>query len=166
MNSYQRTGDVPSQDPIGNRKGGSPGSSLPCRTTNMANMAAGRSTSAAVDSRPPPGVVSWWPFRAQLPVRTVVAPEGAFSAQTLPARPFSYPAPTFPSAPLPRDPTTGIASVRAQSPPCLTSPEEGCPSAGQLRLSQNGGPGDQCNASASACEGVLKPRVCRGRPLS
>jgi hypothetical protein len=26
--------------------------------------------------------------------------------------------------------------------------------------------GDQCNASASACEGVLKPRVCRGQPLS
>jgi hypothetical protein len=26
--------------------------------------------------------------------------------------------------------------------------------------------GDQRNASASACEGVLKPRVCRGRPLS
>jgi hypothetical protein len=26
--------------------------------------------------------------------------------------------------------------------------------------------GGQRNASASACEGVLKPRVCRGRPLS
>jgi hypothetical protein len=24
----------------------------------------------------------------------------------------------------------------------------------------------QCNASARTCEGVLKPRVCRGRPLS
>jgi hypothetical protein len=35
------------------------------------------------------GVVSGWPFRAQLPVRTVAAPEGAFSAQTPPARPFS-----------------------------------------------------------------------------
>jgi hypothetical protein len=35
------------------------------------------------------GVVSGWPFRAQLPVRTVAAPEGAFSAQTPPTRPFS-----------------------------------------------------------------------------
>jgi hypothetical protein len=56
-------------------------------------MAAGRSTPAAADSRPSPGVVRWWPFRAQLPVRTAAPPEGAFSAQTPPARPFSYPAP-------------------------------------------------------------------------
>ena len=51
---------------------------------------------AATDSRSSPGVGWWWPFRAQLPVRTVAAPEGAFSAQTPPARPFSYPAPTLP----------------------------------------------------------------------
>jgi hypothetical protein len=59
-------------------------------------MVAGRSTPPAPDSRPPRGVVRWWPFRAQLPVRTVVAPEGAFSAQTPPARPFSYRPPATP----------------------------------------------------------------------
>jgi hypothetical protein len=61
-------------------------------------MVAGRSTPPAPDSRPSQGVVRWWPFRAQLPVRTVAAPEGAFSAQTPPARPFSYPATQQPPA--------------------------------------------------------------------
>jgi hypothetical protein len=59
-------------------------------------MAAGGSTPAATDSSPPPGVISGWPFRAQPLVRTAAAPEGAFSAQTPPARLFSYPTPTLP----------------------------------------------------------------------
>jgi hypothetical protein len=37
---------------------------------------AGRSTQAASDSSPPPGVGRWCPFRAQLPVWTVAAPGG------------------------------------------------------------------------------------------
>jgi len=39
-----------------------------------------------------------WPFRAQLPVRAAVPPEGAFSAQTPPARPCSRTSATFPAS--------------------------------------------------------------------
>jgi hypothetical protein len=51
-----------------------------------------RRSTRVPDSSRSRGVGRWWPFRAQLPVRTVVAPGGAFSAQTPPARPFSQPA--------------------------------------------------------------------------
>jgi hypothetical protein len=69
-----------------------------------------------------------WPFRAQLPVRAAVPPEGAFSAQTPPARPFSRTRATFPASA--DDPSVtappGIATVDAQSPPCLTPTGAGC----------------------------------------
>jgi len=54
---------------------------------------------------------------------------GAFSAQTPPTRPFSYPAPhpSPPSANVPRrDRTTGIATVCVQSLPYLTPTSVGC----------------------------------------
>ena len=36
----------------------------------------------------------------------------------------------------------------------------------RVRAHSGAGSGDQRNTSANACDGVLKPRVCRGRPLS
>jgi hypothetical protein len=75
------------RDPAGNP--GTDGHHAGHTHAGRRNMAAGWSTPAGSDSSPSPGVGWWWPFRAQLPVRTVAAPEGAFSAQTPPARPFS-----------------------------------------------------------------------------
>jgi len=117
---------VPSRDPVGNRNRRSPGHLHPCSTTKHGDR---QIHAAATDSSPPPGVISGWPFRAQLPVRTAAAPGGAFSAQTPPTRPFSYPAPhpSPPSANVPRrDRTTGIATVCVQSLPYLTPTSVGC----------------------------------------
>ena len=92
------------------------------------NGVAGRP--AASPQIPPAtgGSQGWWPFRAQLPVRTAAAPEGAFSAQTPPARPFSYPAPTFRQRCCP---TAGShyppPASALQSPPYLTPTSVGCP---------------------------------------
>ena len=98
------------------RHGRAPAHSPPCGVTAHGGPAV---HAAATDSRPSPGVVRWWSFRAQLPVRAAVAPERASSAQTPPARPFSQPA-SFPrqvpmaygvSAP------PGPVTVRAPLPP-------------------------------------------------
>ena len=50
------------------------------------------------------------------------------------------------------------AAVSAQQPPCYRTEVR--------RPLMPAGSGDQRNTSANACDGVLKPRVCRGRPLS
>jgi hypothetical protein len=143
---------VTSRDPVGNRNRRAPAHSPPCSTTNQ--RVTGRPTPPAPDSSPPPGVVRWWPFRAQLPVRTAAPPEGAFSAQTPPARPFSYPAPTFPPAlmsdggiPLP------AASVCAQSPPYLTPTGVGCPRLDlpSARPGQGGADGVPCRPVKRQC---------------
>ena len=76
-----------------------------------------------------------WSFRAQLLVRAAVPPGGAFSAQTPPARPFSQPAPSPPSADVLRRERTTRHRHRPRSVTALLHP----PSAGCLaRLAVQG----------------------------
>jgi hypothetical protein len=76
-----------------------------------------------------------WSFRAQLPVRAAVPPEGAFSAQTPSARPFSQPAPSPPKADVLRRERTTRHRHRPRSVTALLHP----PSAGCLaRLAVQG----------------------------
>jgi hypothetical protein len=90
-------------------------------------MVAGRFTPAATDSSPSPGVARWWPFRAQLPVRTVAAPEGASRPRPRRRVPSATRRPPSRRRPLPRrDRTAGIASVCARSPLYLTPTGVGC----------------------------------------